>query len=86
MLIKNLILEDFDLDLLDMRMGLDGEEDESYDPVYASRALLEQQDREKAKNKTETYDNDEYYRWDDPLTDHAENRKDPSRRQWGEAQ
>ena len=28
----------------------------------------------------------EYYRWDDPVTDHAEQKVDPARRQWGEAQ
>ena len=43
--------EDWDLDIQDTAMGLDGDEDESYDPVYARRALLEEQEREREKQR-----------------------------------
>ena len=78
--------EEEDLDVQHTGMGLDGDEDESFDPVYARRALLEMQEREKEKQRNKVYDNDEYYRWDDPMTDLAEQEVDPARRQWGEAQ
>ena len=78
--------EGWDLDLPDTGMGLDGDDGENYDPVYARRALLEEQERDKEKQRKDVHDTDEYYHWDDPLTDHAANKVDPSSRQWGEAQ
>ena len=41
------------------------DEDENYDPVYARRALLEAQVREKELQRKKAHDTDEYYHWDD---------------------
>lgn len=72
---------------MDAWKGIDRDEDENFDPVYASRAKAEMLHRVQGQHDLHNpFHDDNYYRWDDVATDPETLPRAAPERQGGEAQ